>query len=109
MSQFETVTLANFEDLVLRSDTPYLVEFGAVWCGPCKRVDPELERIQLFFGDRLRIGKLDVDEAADLALRYGVMSVPTVILFVNGEVCHRVSGFQPAARLQDQIQPFVAN
>lgn len=108
MNLFETVTLANFEDLVLQSDTPYLVEFGAVWCGPCKRLEPEMERIRQFFGERLRIGKLDVDEAADLALRYGVMSVPTMILFVNGEVCHRASGFQPAARLQDQIMPFVS-
>lgn len=102
---FEHIHNENFETQVLNSDRPYLLEFGAVWCGPCKRLEPELEKLQAAWGDKVRLGKLDVDEAPDVTVQYSVISVPTVMLFINGEVRERIAGFQPLQRMMEKFEP----
>lgn len=104
---FEHIHNDNFEAQVLRSEKPFILEFGAVWCGPCKRLEPELEKLQADRGDRVRLGKLDVDEAVDITLQYSVISVPTVMLFVDGEMRERISGFQPMHRLLEKFEPHI--
>lgn len=104
---FEHINNDNFKVQVLQSDRPYLLEFGAVWCGPCKRLEPELEKLQAAWGERVRLGKLDVDEAPDITMQFSVISVPTVMLFVGGEVRERVAGFQPTTRLIEKFEPHI--
>lgn len=101
---FEHINNDNFETQVLQSDRPYILEFGAVWCGPCKRLEPELEKLQAAWGDRVRVGTLDVDEATETTMQYSIISVPTVILFVGGEVRERIAGFQPLPRLMEKFE-----
>ncbi len=97
----------QFDQEVLNSKLPVMVEFGAAWCGPCKRLEPELEKLALQWKDRMRLLHMDVDEASDLAVRMNVMSVPTVILFVNGEAKQRVMGFQPLSRLVEKFEAYL--
>jgi len=104
---FEHIRNDNFEMEVLKSDQPFILEFGAVWCGPCKRLEPELEKLLANWGDRVRLGKLDVDEAVDITLQYSVISVPTVMLFIDGEVRERIAGFQPLHRFIEKFEPHI--
>lgn len=104
---FEHIHNDNFDAQVLQSSQPFILEFGAVWCGPCKRLEPELEKLQANWGDRVRLGKLDVDEAVDITLQYSVISVPTVMLFVDGEVRERIAGFQPLHRFIEKFEPHI--
>ena len=104
---FEHITSENFAQTVLQSDRPFLLEFGATWCGPCKRLEPELEKLQQTWHERVRLGKLDVDEAVDITMQYSVMSVPTVILFVSGEPREWLAGYQPLPRLMDKFEPYL--
>jgi thioredoxin 1 len=107
MSKFIQINEVNFEEEILKSDLPILLEFGAVWCGPCKRVEPELEMLQESLAGKIKLAKLDVDESSNLTMQYQVMSVPTIILFVNGEACARMSGFMPRQRILDKIESYI--
>ena len=80
------VTTADFESVVLKSSTPVLVDFWAEWCGPCRAVGPILEEISNEYGTKLKIVKLNTDEEASIAMKYGISSIPTMNVFVNGEV-----------------------
>ena len=94
-----TITKANFEEEVLRSEKPVLVDFWASWCGPCKMLAPGLHE----FADEhagLKVGKVNVDEEMDRAMRFGVSSIPTHILFKNGEAVKTTVGFLPKAQLE---------
>lgn len=102
---FEHIDEKNFTDQVLKSSQPFVLEFGAVWCAPCKRLEPELERLHQSWSSRIRLGKLDVDESVEIATRYSVMSVPTTMLFVGGEMVERVTGYQPMDRLVSKFEP----
>jgi thioredoxin 1 len=93
------VTDADFDAAVLKADTPTLVDFWAAWCGPCLMAAPVLEDIAAENGDRLKIAKLDVDSNQMTAFRYGVQSIPTMILFKDGEPIERIVGFMPKERL----------
>ena len=86
-------TDANFEEMVLKADKPVLVDFYADWCGPCRMVAPVMEEMANTFGEKVIIGKVDVDANAAVAGKYGVMSIPTVILFNHGEEVARQVGF----------------
>lgn len=107
MSNMENIQHEQFEDRVLKSSIPVMVEFGAVWCGPCKRMEPELEKLAEMWKGRVRLLHMDVDEASDLAVRMNVMSVPTIILFVNGEATQRVMGYQPMDRLVQKFEAYL--
>lgn len=83
----------NFEAEVLKSKKPVLVDFFAQWCGPCKMAAPIMEELADEYKQELKVAKLDVDEAQQLAGKYGVMSIPTVVIFKNGEEAERIIGF----------------
>ncbi|TMM08931.1 MAG: thioredoxin [Actinobacteria bacterium] len=101
------VTDANFTAEVLESETPVLVDFWAEWCGPCRVVAPILEEINEE-RDNLRIVKLDVDHNQETAARYDVMSIPTLIVFRNGEVATKIIGALPKKRLVQELEPALA-
>jgi thioredoxin 1 len=103
-----TVTDATFDDEVLASDTPVLVDFWADWCGPCKMVAPVLEEIAGEKAGSLTIAKLDVDANPATARDFQVVSIPTMILFKDGEAAKRVVGAMPKARLEAEIEPALA-
>ena len=104
MGKPTVVTDANFEQEVLKSGTPVLVDFWATWCGPCRMVAPVLEEIASE-KDNVRIAKLDVDANPITAGRFGVRAIPTMILFKDGKEAQRLVGYMPKDRLLQQIQP----
>src|SRR6201999_2598856 len=87
-----TVTDANFETEVLKSDKPVLVDFWAPWCGPCKMIAPLIDQLATEQSTRFRVGKLNVDDAQAVASKYGVSSIPTLLVFKNGEVVQKLMG-----------------
>ena len=104
MGKPTVVTDQTFEQEVLKSDTPVLVDFWATWCGPCRMVAPVLEEIASE-RDNVRIAKLDVDANPITAGRFGVRAIPTLILFKDGKEAQRLVGYMPKERLLQQIQP----
>jgi thioredoxin 1 len=105
--QIIDVTDANFDVEVLESETPVVVDFWAPWCGPCRMVSPILEEINAERED-LRVVKMNVDENQGTAARYGILSIPTMILFKNGEVAKKVIGAVPKAKLVQELEPALA-
>jgi thioredoxin 1 len=105
MSKALEITSANFNQEVLESEVPVLVDFWAPWCGPCKMLSPIIDQLAGEYGDKLKIVKVNVDENPDLAGDYGIMSIPTLILFKNGEEVETISGFMPKNKLMEKINP----
>ena len=108
MGKPQVVSDQNFETEVIKSDTPVLVDFWAAWCGPCRMVAPVLEEIATEQGEKVKIAKLDVDANPITAGRFGVRSIPTMILFKNGREAQRVVGYMPKEKLMQQLQPHIA-
>ena len=97
------ITDANFEELVLKSDKPVLVDFWAEWCGPCRMLGPIIEDLSDDFADKAVIGKLDVDSNQQFAAQFGVRNIPTVLLFKDGELISRQVGVAPKKTYEDAI------
>ena len=102
------VSDANFESEVLKAPGPVVVDFWAEWCGPCRMIAPALDEISGAMGDKVKIVKLNVDESPKTASKYGVMSIPTLLLFKNGAVAHQIIGALPKSRLVQEIDPALA-
>src|SRR5664279_4405666 len=98
------VTDASFETEVEKSNGVVLVDFWATWCSPCKMIAPIVEQIASEYEGKLTVGKLDTDANVQTALKYGVMSIPTLILFKNGQPVERIVGYQPKERLMTKIK-----
>jgi len=105
MGKPQIVTDQSFEQDVLKSDTPVLVDFWATWCGPCRMVAPVLEDVANEQGDKIRIAKLDVDANPITAGRFGVRAIPTMIVFKNGREADRIVGFHPKPQLMQKLMP----
>jgi thioredoxin 1 len=104
MANTPAVTDATFETEVLKADRPVLVDFWADWCAPCRMIAPIVEAIAAEHADALKVVKLDVDDNRQVAAQYGVMSIPTLILFKDGQPVERVVGFMPKERLLSALR-----
>jgi thioredoxin 1 len=93
MAELLTITEQNFEEEVLKSPIPVMIDFWAEWCGPCKMLGPAVEEVATEYNGKLKVGKLDVDSNQNLAQKYGVMSIPRLIFFRNGSVVDQKIGF----------------
>ncbi len=95
---------SNFETDVLKASKPVVVDFWAEWCGPCKMIAPALEEISSELAEQVTIAKVNIDENPELAAQYGVRSIPTLLLFKNGEIAANMVGAAPKSRLSDWIK-----
>jgi thioredoxin 1 len=98
------VTEDTFDSEVLNEKLPVLVDFSAEWCGPCKMVDPIVHELADDWAGKVKVVKIDADESPGILMKYGVMGIPTLMFFVNGEVKERVTGFQPKKNLVKKFE-----
>ena len=98
----------NFENEALKSDTPVLVDFWAAWCGPCRLIAPVLEELSSEYAGKAKIGKLNVDDHPQIAGRYGVMNIPTLLLFKGGKEVDRIVGVVPKEELASRINTVIS-
>ncbi len=101
------IPATDFENEVLKSDLPVLIDFSATWCGPCQMMGPVLEQLANEYNGKAKVLKIDLDEAMDIAEQYGVVSVPTMIFFQNGEEKDRLVGVTPVPVLKDKLDSFL--
>ena len=101
----KVLTKENFEGEVIKSEVPYLVDFWASWCGPCKMVSPIIDELAEEYEGRVNVGKINVDEQGELASEYAIVSIPTIMIFKNGKVVEKVVG----ARSKDDFCDIIDN
>lgn len=102
------VNETNFQNEVLDSQQPVLVDFWAEWCTPCKMIAPMVDEIATEYDGQVRVGKLDADANADVLMRYGVMGIPTLILFKGGQPVVRITGYQPKDKITSKLLPHLS-
>ena len=107
MSDLAHVNEADFQREVLEAGQPVLVDFTAVWCGPCKMLDPVVRQLAQEWAGKIKVVKLDVDDNPNLAMQYQVMGVPTLMLFIGGQPSQRISGYQPKDRIVAKFGPLI--
>ncbi|MFM7542914.1 MAG: thioredoxin [Actinomycetales bacterium] len=103
----EKVTAANFGDVVLKSATPVLVDFWAEWCGPCRAVAPILEEISNEYSGKIKVVKLNTDEEGSIAMKYGISSIPTMNVFIGGQVVKSIVGARPKPALVRELSEYL--
>jgi len=108
MSKPIEVTDATFEAEVLKAELPVLVDFWAAWCGPCKMIAPIVEELAKDYAGKLKVCKLNVDENNQTAAQFGIMSIPTLMLFKGGKPVERLIGYMPKAKLVEKLSPHLA-
>lgn len=104
MSSAQELTAANFEDEVARAETPVLVDFWAAWCGPCRMVGPIVDELAREYAGRLKVGKVDVDAEPRLAAQFGIQSIPTLLVFSDGQIVDQIVGAAPKAQLAARLE-----
>ena len=102
------VTEANWDELVLQSDIPVLVDFWADWCGPCKMIAPSVHDMAVEYDGQLSVGKLDVDASPNIAMKYGVRSIPALIFFKDGQPVDQIVGAVPKGKLKEKVDAVLA-
>ena len=107
MTDISKLDEATFQNEVIEAAEPVLVDFTAVWCQPCKMLDPVVEELASDWEDSVKVFKLDVDEHPNVAMNYQIMGVPTLMLFKNGEAVERVTGYQPKDRIEKKFTPHI--
>ena len=107
MANIIEIDEGTFDNEVLTAPEPVLVDFSAVWCGPCKMLDPIVEDLANEWSGKVKVVKLDVDHAPGIAMKYQVLGVPTLMLFVDGETRERITGFQPKERIVSKLGPHI--
>lgn len=104
MANLMEITDATFEDDVIKSDVPVLLDFWAEWCGPCKMIGPVVEELAKDYDGKVRMAKMNVDENRETPAKFGIRSIPTLILFKGGEVAQTIVGAQPKNHIEDEIK-----
>lgn len=107
MSSAVAVSTAEFEREVLQSPVPVLVDFWAVWCGPCRMVAPHVDAIAEEFAGKAKVFKVDTDAEPDVAARYGIMSIPTLLFFKDGKVADQIVGAVPKSAIAERLQRLI--
>jgi thioredoxin 1 len=107
MTDLQYVTETDFQNEVLNSDLPVLVDFTAVWCQPCKMIEPIVKQLAQEWDGKVKVVKLDADQNPNVMMQYGVMSIPTLMLFKGGQIKERMTGFQPKEKLAAKVTPHV--
>jgi len=97
----------NFEKEVLQANTPVLVDFWAVWCGPCRAIAPVVEHMAKEYNGKLKVGKLDVDNNPETSMKFGIRSIPTLLVFKGGKVVEQIIGAMPRQTLIDKVMPHI--
>ncbi len=102
------ITDANFQQEVIKSETPVLIDFWAAWCGPCKMIGPIVEEIANEYKGKLKVGKVDVDNNPEISMQFGIRSIPTLMVFKGGKVVEQIIGAVPKKNLMEKVLPHVS-
>jgi len=105
MTELQYVTEEDFQSEVLEAAVPVLVDFTAAWCGPCKAVDPIVHQLAAEWGDKVKVVKCDADKTPNILMQFGIMGIPTLMLFEGGKLAERVTGYQSKDKLNAKFSP----